>query len=342
MNKDFLELDGAIGGGQVLRSALSLSMVSGRPFRIVNIRAQRSRPGLLRQHLTAVLAAAEVCGAQVEGAQLGSMALSFKPGAIKAGDYSFSIGTAGSCTLVLQTLLPALLRAPDNSRLRISGGTHNPAAPPSDFLQCAWLPLLRRMGAQLELTLLRHGFAPAGGGQLELHIQPGQLQPLYLQERGAVIDQQARCLLAGVPGHVGARELERLAKGLKLPEEALHFVHLPQEHGPGNALLLEVRCEYVSELFAAFGQPRLRAENVADQVAKQARDWLGGETTVAEHLADQLLLPMALAGGGSFTTPRRTAHLDSNIQVIEAFMPVRIHCETLGPEQLRVSCIPAP
>src|SRR3989338_4717725 len=142
MHKDFLKLDGAIGGGQVLRSALSLSMVSGRAFSIVNIRAQRSRPGLLRQHLTAVLAAAEVCGAQVEGAQLGSMNLSFRPGAIQAGDYSFSIGTAGSCTLVLQTLLPALLHAPDNSCLRISGGTHNPAAPPSDFLQQAWLPLL--------------------------------------------------------------------------------------------------------------------------------------------------------------------------------------------------------
>ncbi len=342
MNKEFLELNGAIGGGQVLRSALSLSMVSGRPFRIVNIRAQRSRPGLLRQHLTAVLAAAEICGAEVEGAQLGSMALSFKPGAIKAGDYSFSIGTAGSCTLVLQTLLPALLRASDNSRLLISGGTHNPAAPPSDFLQHAWLPLLRRMGAQLELTLLRHGFAPAGGGQLELHVQPGQLQPLHLEERGAVLDQQARCLLAGVPGHVGARELERLAKRLKLPEEALHFVHLPQEHGPGNTLLLEVRCEQLSEVFAAFGQPRVRAEKVADQVTEQARDWLGSGTAVAEHLADQLLLPMALAGGGSFTTPRRTAHLDSNIQVIEAFMPIRIHCEPLGPQCLRVSVQASP
>lgn len=305
MQTELLELDGAIGGGQVLRSALSLSMVSGRPFRIVNIRVQRSRPGLLRQHLTAVLAAAEVCGAEVEGAQLGSMELSFKPGAIKAGDYSFSIGTAGSCTLVLQTLLPALLCAPDNSRLRISGGTHNPAAPPSDFLQHAWLPLLRRMGAPLELTLLRHGFAPAGGGQLELHVQPGQLQPLHLEQRGMVLDQQARCLLAGVPGHVGARELERLAKRLKLPEKALHFVHLPQEHGPGNALLLEVRCEHVSELFAAFGQPRLRAENVADQVAKLARDWLGGETAVAEYLADSCCCPWHWPAAAAI--PRRGA-----------------------------------
>ncbi|MDP3814741.1 RNA 3'-terminal phosphate cyclase [Pseudomonas sp.] len=340
MNKDLLSLDGAIGGGQVLRSALSLSMVSGRPFRIVNIRAQRSRPGLLRQHLTAVLAAAEVCGARVEGAQLGSTSLSFSPGPIKAGDYRFSIGTAGSCTLVLQTLLPALLCAPDHSRLQISGGTHNPAAPPSDFLQLAWLPLLRRMGAQLELNLLRHGFAPAGGGRLELHVQPSQLQPLHLERRGAVLSQQARSLLAGVPGHVGARELERLANRLQLPADALHCVHLPEDQGPGNALLLEVRCEQVSELFAAFGQPRVRAESVADLVVDQARDWLHSDTAVAEHLADQLLLPMLLAGGGSFTTPRRTPHLDSNIQVIQAFMPVRIHCQPLAAERLRVSLTP--
>ena len=341
MHKDFLKLDGAIGGGQVLRSALSLSMVSGRAFSIVNIRAQRSRPGLLRQHLTAVLAAAELCGAQVEGAQLGSMSLSFKPGPIRAGDYRFSIGTAGSCTLVLQTLLPALLQAPDHSRLWISGGTHNPAAPPADFLQLAWLPLLRSMGAQVELQLLRHGFAPAGGGELQLEVQPGELRPLHLEQRGALLQQEARTLLAGVPGHVGARELERLGKRLQLSDSELKFVHLPEEQGPGNALLLEVRCEQVTELFAAFGQTRLRAEKVADQVADQARDWLRSQAAVAEHLADQLLLPLALAGGGSFTTPRRTAHLDSNIQVIEAFLPLRFQSEELGPNLLRVSLGPA-
>ncbi|MET1078587.1 MAG: RNA 3'-terminal phosphate cyclase [Pseudomonas sp.] len=341
MHKDFMELDGAMGGGQVLRSALSLSMVSGQAFSIVNIRAQRSRPGLLRQHLTAVLAAAEVCGAEVEGARLGSTRLSFRPGAIHAGDYRFSIGTAGSCTLVLQTLLPALLHAPDQSRLWLSGGTHNPAAPPADFLQLAWLPLLRRMGVQAELKLLRHGFAPAGGGELQLEVQPATLQPLHLEQRGAVLQQHARTLLAGVPGHVGARELERLGKRLSLPAEALHFVHLPEDQGPGNALLLEVHCEQVSEVFAAFGQTRLSAEKVADLVAHRARRWLLSEAAVDEHLADQLLLPIALAGGGSFTTLAMTPHLESNIQVIEAFLPVRFHCEELGAALWRISLVPA-
>lgn len=175
MNKDFLELDGAIGGGQVLRSALSLSMLSGRPFRIINIRARRSRPGLLRQHLTAVQAAAQICSAEVQGAELGSQRLSFHPGAICGGDYRFAIGSAGSCTLVLQTLLPALLQANAPSSLQISGGTHNPLAPPADFIQQAWLPLLRRMGARVEMQLLRHGFVPAGGGEIAMQIAPAQL-----------------------------------------------------------------------------------------------------------------------------------------------------------------------
>ena len=138
MNKDMLELDGAIGGGQVLRTALSLSMITGTPFRITNIRAKRSRPGLLRQHLTAVLAAAEISGADTEGAEMHATSLVFRPGTIRGGDYRFAIGSAGSCTLVLQTILPALLQAAEPSRVQISGGTHNPAAPPFDFLERAW------------------------------------------------------------------------------------------------------------------------------------------------------------------------------------------------------------
>lgn len=326
MNKDILELDGAIGGGQVLRSALSLSMLSGRPFSIHNIRARRSRPGLLRQHLTAVQAAAQVCSAEVEGAELGSQRLSFSPGAIRGGDYRFAIGSAGSCTLVLQTLLPALLRADTPSTLHISGGTHNPLAPPADFLLRAWLPLLRRMGAKVDMQLLRHGFAPAGGGVISVQIEPSLLSPLHLLEPGAVLRQEASALLAGIPGHVGERELARVMKRLKWPDGDLRFVWLEQEEGPGNALLLEIVCEQVTEIFSAFGQNGIRAERVADSAIDQAREWLQSGTTVAEHLADQLLLPMALAGGGSFTTPRMTEHLASNLEVLQRFLPVVVRC----------------
>ncbi|WP_166225445.1 RNA 3'-terminal phosphate cyclase [Pseudomonas atagonensis] len=336
MEQQVIELDGAIGGGQVLRSALSLSMVTGRAFRIKHIRAKRSRPGLLRQHLTAVLAAAEVCGAKTCGATLGSQSLSFEPGVIRGGDYQFDIGTAGSCTLVLQTLLPALLQAPQASRVRISGGTHNPLAPPTDFLSRSWLPLLRRMGGNVELELLRHGFVPAGGGEFEASVQPSTLSRLDLCERGATVSQQALALAAGLAPTVARRELDQVARRLRMAPDALHHITLDPARGPGNVLLLEYVFEHVTEVFSAFGQVSLRSERVADAAINQAADWLRSGAAVAEHLADQLLLPMALAGGGSFTTPRMTEHLHSNIAVIEQFLPIRIECREEGAECMRV------
>ncbi|WP_085701218.1 RNA 3'-terminal phosphate cyclase [Pseudomonas sp. B26(2017)] len=336
MKQDVIELDGAIGGGQVLRSALSLSMVTGQAFRIERIRARRSRPGLLRQHLTAVTAAAQVCGAKIQGAELGSQTLSFEPGPIRGGDFRFAIGTAGSCTLVLQTLLPALLLAPQASRVRISGGTHNPLAPPTDFLSRSWLPLLRRMGAEVELTLLRHGFVPAGGGEIDVRVQPSKLSALHLCERGLPLSQQAFALTAGLAPSVGVRELERVAQRLNMASAELNAVILDPACGPGNVLLLEYAFEHVTEVFSAFGQASLRSEKVADAVIDQAADWLHSGAAVAEHLADQLLLPMVLAGGGSLTTPRMTEHLHSNISVIERFVPIVIQCEEEGASRLRV------
>ncbi|KPG82063.1 RNA 3'-terminal phosphate cyclase [Pseudomonas sp. RIT-PI-o] len=340
MTQDVIELDGAIGGGQVLRSALSLSMVTGRAFRIGQIRARRSRPGLLRQHLTAVMAAAEVCGARICGAHLDSQALSFEPGVIRAGDFKFAIGTAGSCTLVLQTLLPALMRAPQASRVTISGGTHNPLAPPTDFLSRSWLPLLRRMGGDVELDLLRHGFAPAGGGEIAVRVQPSSLMRLDLCERGEAISRQALALTAGLASTVAQRELNHVAKRLNWPSDALQHVTIDPARGPGNVLLLEYAFEHVTEVFSAFGRVSLRAEKVADAAINQAADWLRSDAAVAEHLADQLLLPMALAGGGSFTTPRMTDHLRSNIEVIQLFLPVRIDCQEEGSDRLRLEILP--
>ncbi|UVL48018.1 RNA 3'-terminal phosphate cyclase [Pseudomonas moraviensis] len=340
MTQDVIELDGAIGGGQVLRSALSLSMVTGRAFRIGQIRARRSRPGLLRQHLTAVMAAAEVCSARICGAHLDSQALSFEPGVIRAGDFKFAIGTAGSCTLVLQTLLPALMRAPQASRVTISGGTHNPLAPPTDFLSRSWLPLLRRMGGDVELDLLHHGFVPAGGGEIAVRVQPSSLMRLDLCERGEAISRQALALTAGLAPTVAQRELSHVAKRLNWPSDALQHVTIDPARGPGNVLLLEYAFEHVTEVFSAFGRVSLRAEKVADAAINQAADWLRSDAAVAEHLADQLLLPMALAGGGSFTTPRMTDHLRSNIEVIQLFLPVRIDCQEEGSDRLRLEILP--
>src|SRR5688572_7099138 len=163
-----IRIDGSVGegGGQILRTALSLSLATGTPFQIENIRAGRKNAGLLRQHLTAVLAAAEIGSAETAGASLGSTALTFTPKSVRGGEFRFAVGTAGSATLVFQTILPALLLAGTPSRVEIEGGTHNMAAPPFDFLKRTFLPVLRRMGANISLELKRYGFYPAGGGRL--------------------------------------------------------------------------------------------------------------------------------------------------------------------------------
>jgi RNA 3'-terminal phosphate cyclase (ATP) len=339
-NMEALHLDGSIGGGQILRSALSLSMITGRPFSICNIRAKRSRPGLLRQHLTAVQAAAAISEATVKGGELGSLSLSFQPGMIKQGDYTFAISTAGSCTLVLQTILPALLTAPGPSRLTLSGGTHNPAAPPVDFLQKAWLPLLKQMGAQVEIDLRRHGFAPAGGGEIGVSIQPCTLQPLVLENRGKLISQKAEALLAGLPDSIGQRELNQIALRLQWPQEWLKTSTLNTACGPGNVVLIEQTYEALTEVFIAFGQARIRAERVADQAVDELLAFEYSGAAVNEYLADQLLLPLALAGSGRFTCRRASNHLLSNAEVIQQFCAVRIMIEPVEGECYRVQLEP--
>lgn len=325
-----IELDGSAGegGGQILRSALVLSMVTGQPFRITRIRANRAKPGLMRQHLVAVQAAARVSAAIVTGAELGSSELSFVPGRIAGGDYEFAIGSAGSCTLVLQTLALALLHAPTASRIRISGGTHNEMAPPLHFLQRSYLPLLAAMGAQVEVRLERYGFYPAGGGVITASVEPcAGLKPIDLPTRGERRDAYAEAFVAGIPAGVGQRELACVGAKMGWDEARLRLLVLPGEQGPGNAVLLTLEHEHVTEVFAGFGAKMVRAEAVAAQAVKEARAYIGSGAAVGEHLADQLMLPMALAGGGSFTVSNVSQHAQTNAEVIARFLPVEIGFE---------------
>lgn len=328
-----IELDGSFGegGGQILRTALSLSLCTGQPFVIDRIRAGRQKPGLLRQHLTAVQAAQAIGSANTEGAALGSQRLVFRPGAVRGGDYRFAIGTAGSCTLVLQTVLPALLCADATSTVTVSGGTHNPSAPPADFLQHAFLPLLARMGVEASLELLAHGFYPAGGGEVRLRVTPTPaLRALQLCERGGPGETRAESWISGVPGHVAERELATVRQRLGL-NEALCTVRTPERRqGPGNVLLVFVPSETVCEVFAGFGEHGVSAERVAHGVCREVNAYLASGATVGEHLADQLLLPMALAGGGSFTTATISSHCRTNMAVIERFLPVRFEVADEG------------
>lgn len=330
-----IELDGAQGegGGQILRSALTLSMITGQSFRMINIRANRPKPGLMRQHLAAVQAAACISGAQLSGAEPGSQALQFAPGAIRGGDYAFAIGTAGTCTLVLQTLLPALLAADAPSSVKISGGTHNAMAPPVHFLQRAYGRVLAQMGAQIDIELKRFGFYPAGGGEVVATIQPcAQLRPLELLERGARQHGYAESFIAGVPSGVAVRELAVIGTGMGWAEDQLLHRGLPGEHGPGNALLMTLEHEHVTEVFTGFGEKAVRAETVAKHVLQEARAYVMSGAAVGEYLADQLMLPMALAGGGSFSTNVISQHAVTNAEVIERFLPVSFAFD-YGPER---------
>jgi len=339
---ELLTIDGSQGegGGQILRSSVALALVLGRPVRIERVRAGRRRPGLLRQHLTAVRAAAAIGeGGALEGAELGSMTIVFRPGVVRGGEHRFAVGSAGSATLVLQTILPPLLLAPAPSSLVLEGGTHNPMAPPFEQVERAFLPLLARMGCRVQAVLERHGFYPAGGGRLRVQIEPavdGRLAPLELRERGALRSSRARAVVANLPRHIAERELARVRKTLGWAEPALELCEV-ESAGPGNLLSLELESEQLTEVVTGFGEKGVRAERVADLAIREARRYLRSGAPVGEHLADQLLLPLALAGGGAFRTLRPSSHLRTNVAVIQAFLPaLDVRLEERGPDDWQV------
>jgi RNA 3'-terminal phosphate cyclase (ATP) len=316
------------GGGQILRTSLALSLVTGQPFRMERIRARRQKPGLLRQHLTAVEAARTVGSAEVSGAALSSQALEFRPGPVTPGSYRFAVGTAGSATLVLQTVLPSLLTASDPSTLTLEGGTHNPLAPSFDFLAKCFMPLIHRMGPTVELELKRPGFFPAGGGCFHARIQPvTKLSTIALLERGSIRSRRARIWTSKLPEYVADRELAVVREELKWRADECSVENVPHPLGPGNAAVLEIEAEQVTAVFTGFGERGRPAEEVARAAVEAAKAWLDANVPVDEHLADQLLLPMALAGGGSFRTTKPSPHMATNAETIRRFLPMPICIE---------------
>jgi RNA 3'-terminal phosphate cyclase (ATP) len=316
------------GGGQILRTALALSILTKQPVRIEHIRAKRAKPGLLRQHLTAVQAAVVVSGGHAEGAEIGSRALTFSPGEVTGGNYHFAIGTAGSCTLVLQTILLPLLQADSESTVTVTGGTHNPSAPPVDFLQRAFLPLLKRMGANIDVELKKYGFFPVGGGEIVARIQPcPALHGIELCERGERRHSFAEAYIANLPVHVAERELKTVGDLMSWRKNQLFVRELARQNGVGNALSLSLEHEHITEVFTGFGERGVPAEAVAKTACKEALDYIASQAAVDPHLADQLLLPLALAGGGRFTMPAPTQHFTTNAAVIGKFLAVRAQVE---------------
>ena len=326
------------GGGQVLRTSLALSICLGKPLKIYNVRANRKKPGLMRQHLTAVNAAAEICNAEVIGAELHSQHIEFSPGKVKGSQYHFAIGTAGSTTLVLQTILLPLLFADRPSKVTIEGGTHNPLAPPFDFLQLSYLPLLERMGARIKVKLVRPGFFPIGEGGIELQIQPvDKIKPISITERGAEFSKEVQILLAQLPHHIGEREAKIIERRLAWPTDCISIDHNDDTPSPGNAVSIVINYKNITVVFSSIGQKGIRAETVANRVVDEVQYYLSTDAPVDKHLADQLLLPMALAGGGDFVTTTPTQHTLTNIAVIEKFTDRRFTVEQINHKIFRIS-----
>jgi RNA 3'-phosphate cyclase len=337
-------INGSIGegGGQVLRSALTLSILTGQPLRIEQIRAGRSRPGLQAQHLQAVRAAAAVSRAQVEGDEKNSTSLTFRPGAVQPGRYTFDIGTAGSTSLVLQTIFLPLCFAPGKSTVTLRGGTHVPFSPPYHFLEWSWLPVMQQAGCRAELSLVQTGFNPGGGGEVIVVIRPvDSLKPLDLTERGPLRRVQGLSAAANLEAEIAKRQKLQALRRLneRLREAKIRDVVLIAA-SPGTFLVLLAEFEPAQACFSALGEKGKRAERVADEAVDALEDHLSREGAVEPHLADQILLPLALAEGDSrFTTTAVTGHLLTNAQVIEAFVPVKITIEGQegGPGTVRIA-----
>jgi len=318
-DQPLLHIDGrhGEGGGQILRGALALSLATGRGFRIDHIRARRARPGLLRQHLTAVTAARVVSDASVEGALLGSTSLGFVPRAVQAGDHRFDIGSAGSAALVLQAIVPALARVGGASRLAITGGTHNPLAPPFEFLDETLAPQLRAIGWSLSLTLHRAGFYPAGGGQLEVHVgAPAAPRALTLIERGARRGQRARAVVAHLERRVGERELAVVLDRMNWTVADGEVLTRRDSTSPGNYVAISLHFDHVTEVAVALGERARPAEQVAAAAVSDIQAYLRSTAPVGEHLCDQLIVPLALTAGGELRATGWSAHAESQRELL--------------------------
>jgi RNA 3'-phosphate cyclase len=327
-----LAIDGSTGegGGQVLRTALALSILTGTPIQVENVRAHRPKPGLMAQHLKALEAAVAVAEARVDGATLHSTALTFEPRALRGGDFRFDIGTAGSTCLVLQTVLVPLCYASQVSHLTITGGTHVPWSPCSHYLERQWLPYLRTLGVRAEVQLERAGFYPGGGGCLRATTHPGtDVRPLRVVAPGALRWIHGLSAVANLDISVAERQrhraLERLRRhGVPVNVDTLR---LPAR-GKGTVLLLIAVCAEAQACFSALGAPGKPAARVADEAADTLDAFLATDGAVDQYLADQLVLPMALAPGVSaLRTSCVTQHLVTNCEIVQRFLPIDIRID---------------
>jgi len=348
METVFIDGSTGEGGGQILRTSLSLSCITGKNLHIENIRAARRNPGLAKQHLSCVHAASQICNAHCDGAALNSKTLDFQPGPVHSGDYHFDIGSAGSATLVIQTILPALFLTDGPSTITVTGGTHNPLAPPFDFLCETFLPAIAPAGFHANCKLIKHGFFPAGGGKITFEIQPAtcppnvwrinlagkpwQKQPdriIDLCERSEQFEIHARIYTAKLPEHIAHRQ-EKLLRQSGLDIGKIERIEVTDSDGPGNCVMIRL-CGSPplarTTVFTAFGMRGKPSQQVVSEVVNLAKDFLTSGAAVDRFLSDQLLIYIALSKAGCFTTNELSAHLLTNMEIIKKFLPVAFTTE---------------
>ena len=343
-----IEIDGSEGegGGQVVRSSLTLAMITGRSFRINNVRGRRKKPGLKRQHLTAVHAAKEVCSAKCEGDALNSSALEFVPSEMKTGEFNFQIGTAGSATLVAQTLIPALAIADTPTKITVEGGTHNPMAPCFDYLSQVYLPLFERMGPSFQTDFESFGFYPAGGGKFSVTVHPQQdLEGMELFDRGSKCKPEVISIVSDLPKSIGERENKTIMRKMNWDANRFSVVEVEKPKGPGNAILVFLKSSNVTELFTAIGEIGVTAEQVARRLVKEFRQYISADDIpVGPHLADQILLPMGIAAHqgktSQFKTMPLSQHSSTHIDILQRFLDVKIEVEPAEGRNVLVKVSP--
>ncbi|MBI2400032.1 MAG: RNA 3'-phosphate cyclase [Deltaproteobacteria bacterium] len=324
-----IELDGSFGegGGQILRTALTLASLTGSPFRIYNLRAGRKRPGLRPQHVLSAEAAARVTGGRLEGCKEGSQTLTYLPGSIKAGRYFFDTGTAGSVTLIFQTILAPLAFAAAKSSITIKGGTHVPWSPPADYIEEIFLPALSLMGLNASFSTHSDGYYPGGGGAIEASINPisAPLAPLRMRERGNLLKVRILSTVSNLPVSIAERQLKSAASLLwACPATVEAQTREASSPGRGTSVFIVGEFENARAGFSALGAIGKRAEAVGIEAAQAFLKHLDRNAALDPHLADQILIYMAIAKGESFfTTSEITSHLLTNIQTIETFLPVK-------------------
>lgn len=353
-----IRIDGAQGegGGQILRTALTLSVYLGQPIEITKIRAGRRKPGLMRQHLACVRAAQQISGAEVQGGSISSQKLVFKPkpasklkakqGASENGHtedenrYAFSVGSAGSTSLIFQTVFLPLALSDSATEVVFSGGTHNDLAPSYDFLTRSFLPVLEKMGYRVTTEIDSYGFQPVGQGQWRACIEPVEgLVPFECSTRGELLSAGCVALGSQIPEHVNSRELAHLRKRLKW-DDAVYQERMVKSAGSGNVVFAYQQYEHITVMCDAVGAFGVSAERVAGRVVKSVRDYLATAAPVESNLADQLLLPMLLGRGGYFVTTEPSEHLRTNISIIEQICGAMIQLEPIDDDQWRVTVPP--